>query len=302
MKPIVYDLTRTDESDLKKIKLQPIKELTTDQENIIKSFNETSNEQLIIRQEKTSNYILNLETIKNLYNTACWASDEVINAYASMINNNYRNEVYVFPSAYIRSLHLKNKNTEEQIINKYWNYDPQFLQTMKMKLLFPVNEVYTGEEYNRLPNIGEKGTHWTLAVIDFGEESFKFYDSFGGKNKDIIPILTNYLTSIGIHKEFKVKHIITKKQQKGGNDCGMFLCKYMHAVAANYDATKFSSNDQENMRKLITWELLTYNLQDFPYESSRKGGYKKRFNSKKKSSKVRTLKVRSSKRKIIKNR
>ena len=310
----VFDVLSSEgegESIQKRYKPEPIKKLTEIQKQIIESFLNASNEQLI-RQERTSNYLLNIENIKPFYETSCWASDEIINGYASIINNNYRNKVYIFPSNYIRVLHLNEDNKNEKKMAEYWTYDWKSLQTMK--LLFPVNEIFTRNEFNRLPKIGENGNHWTLAVIDFPEKSFKFYDSLGGKNKDISSILKKYLNSLGISYnklgDFKFEqqqYIIPNRVQEKYDDCGVFLCKYMHAVAANYDATKFTSEHQEDiqkdMRKLITWELLTYNLQDFPVESSRKGGYKKSLkSSKRKSSKRKSLKRKSFKIKIIKKK
>jgi len=111
------------------------------------------------------------------------------------------------------------------------------------------------------------GAHWCLAVIDFTNKKFGYYDSMGGTNSHCIKCLRQYVVDEYISKKTG-KFDLSKwrnhvpctsiPQQQNGFDCGMFMCKYADCMARDLPFN-FSQGDMSFFRKRLILEMLNLN-------------------------------------------
>jgi len=84
------------------------------------------------------------------------------------------------------------------------------------------------------------GNHWCLAVINFKQKRFEYYDSLGSSNDSCLKTLKKYLLDESMDKrknpidlsdweDYQPKDI---PLQKNGYDCGVFMCKYADCTSA----------------------------------------------------------------------
>jgi len=110
------------------------------------------------------------------------------------------------------------------------------------------------------------GNHWCLAVVNFREKRFEYYDSLGGSNSTCLKALRQYVKEE--HKDKKKKEIDLSDwtdytpsdipHQRNGYDCGVFMCKYADYVSKNQGFT-FGQNQMQYFRKRLVLDILNKN-------------------------------------------
>lgn len=90
------------------------------------------------------------------------------------------------------------------------------------------------------------GNHWCLAVINFLQKRFEYYDSMGGRNESLLQHLRSYVKDEAkLHsaqpdydlsgwKNYTPKDIPT---QENGYDCGVFACTFADFLSEDLPLT-----------------------------------------------------------------
>lgn len=119
--------------------------------------------------------------------------------------------------------------------------------------------------------------HWCLAVINFMEKRFEYYDSLGGQPRgNLLPALRRYVVDEAalysnqpdydlsdwvdyIPGRYSDANLDGIPHQNNGSDCGMFTCKFADYLSENLDLT-FSCQDMPYFRKRMVLDLLKNRL------------------------------------------
>jgi len=107
------------------------------------------------------------------------------------------------------------------------------------------------------------GNHWCLAVINFQDKRFEYYDSLGGDNPQCLQLLRQYLQNehkskknkdfeLSDWEEYCPKSIPT---QRNGYDCGLFMCRYAECVSRRKEFN-FEQRNMPYFRKRMVLDIL----------------------------------------------
>jgi len=107
------------------------------------------------------------------------------------------------------------------------------------------------------------GNHWCLAVVNFRDKRFEYYDSLGGENKKCLERLEKY-----VKDEYKTKHNgeydtsqwefhtpLDIPHQQNGYDCGVFMCKFADYSSKN-KPFNFNQNHMKYFRQRMILEIM----------------------------------------------
>ena len=183
-----------------------------------------------------------LETVVGL----SWLNDVVVNVYLSLIvSRSQRNaslpKVYAFSTFFY-------------VLYRRLGYGSVCRWT-RMENIFAYDIL--------LVPIHMNDNHWTLAVVDFRDKKIGYMDSMGGRNKDCLEALLNYLAQELADKkhcslnrdEWRLENVHNLPQQKNRSDCGIFALKF--ADYASQDAvTNFNQTDMPNFRERMMYEII----------------------------------------------
>ncbi|KAF8412751.1 hypothetical protein HHK36_000720 [Tetracentron sinense] len=172
--------------------------------------------------------------------------------YLTQNHLRFKNWLDANPKAKNCPIHLKldqakvNSSMEEWIDPESFGYRISECEN----LIFPIN----------------KNSHWALGVLNVQDGKLMLLDSIYSdtldRYKPEIDAISNFLpllmTSYGMSLKVKTKiHLQNAPKQTGGNDCGIFLLKYMDCVARGIPITFSSAEEDINLyRRKIAYEVL----------------------------------------------
>ncbi|XP_009598752.1 ubiquitin-like-specific protease ESD4 isoform X1 [Nicotiana tabacum] len=154
-----------------------------------------------------------------------WLNDEVINVYLELLKEREKRE----PKRFLRC-HFFNTFFYKKLISGKGGYNYQSVKrwTSQRKLgycLFECDKIF-------VPIHQE--VHWCLAVINKKDEKFQYLDSLGGRDNQVLRVLTRYFIDEVKDKNgkdidvssWKQEFVVDLPEQENGFDCGMFMLKY----------------------------------------------------------------------------
>jgi len=107
------------------------------------------------------------------------------------------------------------------------------------------------------------GNHWCLAVVNFQDKRFEYYDSLGNDNPLCLQLLRQYLKDE--HKSKKNKDFEVSDwteyspksipRQRNGYDCGIFMCRYAECVSRRKEFN-FEQRNMPYFRKRMVLDIL----------------------------------------------
>jgi hypothetical protein len=180
-----------------------------------------------------------------------WLNDEVVNFYMQLLNersqqssnNGKQPKCYLFNSFFYTLLS-----------NGGYNYSRVQKWTRKIDI-FTLDKVFVPVHL---------GNHWCLAVINFADKRFEYYDSLGGENPKCLERLRRY-----VKDEYRTKHKgeydlsewqdytpLNIPHQQNGYDCGVFMCKFADYLSRG-KPFDFSQSDMSYFRKRMILEILS---------------------------------------------
>uniref|UniRef100_A0A1A8IF27 SUMO1/sentrin/SMT3 specific peptidase 2 n=1 Tax=Nothobranchius kuhntae TaxID=321403 RepID=A0A1A8IF27_NOTKU len=184
-----------------------------------------------------------------------WLNDEVINFYLSLIMERSSGKagqlkVYSFSTFFFPKLRGGGQPGGHTAVKRWTKAVDIFVFDL---ILVPLH----------------LGVHWAMAIIDFKSKTVKSFDSMGQRHDDICRLLLLYLKEE--HRVKKGKELDSTKwtvgslkageipQQRNGNDCGVFACKYADYIAKARPLT-FKQCHMPLFRKVMMWEILNQKL------------------------------------------
>jgi len=210
---------------------------------------------------------INIETGARLAPRA-WLNDDIINFYTKLLNNRtllrtlardpgQRQIKYYCFSTFMATKLLQGKEFNYKGIKK-WSSTACIKILNLDKLFMPVNE-------------GEN--HWTLAVVNFHDKKFQYYDSIytpnGRTHEKLFRRLRKYVTEeaktysnekVHFLDEWTDEYVNNAPQQGDSNsDCGVFACKYMDYIIDNCPLN-FTTKQIPYFRKRMAWEIKNITL------------------------------------------
>ncbi|EFA81103.1 sentrin/SUMO-specific protease [Heterostelium album PN500] len=184
-----------------------------------------------------------------------WLNDEIINFYMELLkkrqedNKNRYLNCHFFSSFFYQFL-CNNNNTYSYQRVKKWTKD--FDIFAKQKVCIPVH----------------LGAHWCLAVINFVDKRFEYYDSLLGDNSQCLTKLRRYLEdemndkskkgviNLSEFTDYTPKDIPV---QQNGYDCGVFTCKFADYTARGLPLD-FTQKDITLSRKIMILECINKDM------------------------------------------
>lgn len=157
-----------------------------------------------------------------------WLNDELINVYFQFIQEHTKQDLKIG----ILSSHFPVKLQQEpyQYISiRNWSKKAKFETISTNKIFIPIHVA---------------GNHWTLAVINFIDKRFEYYDSLGGKNNELLTKLRQYVKDEALFYNAISDYDLDKwinytpsrkniPQQENKNDCGVFVCYNARLLSRN---------------------------------------------------------------------
>lgn len=111
------------------------------------------------------------------------------------------------------------------------------------------------------------GMHWCMSIIDFRDQSIRYYDSMGGENPKCLIALKKYLEDESLDKKKKaydtrawnLESMSGIPQQMNGSDCGVFSCTFAEYICANRELN-FAQDNMPYFRSKMVYEILNVKL------------------------------------------
>ena len=179
------------------------------------------------------NFNLRYEHLHEVLRDNSFISDEIINAYFSLlwfeIYEEHKEKSVFFFNTYFFAILAKDFEKAVLFKGRFSDYD----------LIFMPVHVH--------------GNHWTLYVIDPAEQEIRYYDSLGGVyafgDSLILRFLRHWSSSPG---NWTIKRPVTKLQEK--NDCGIFVLRY--AVHESHDLPiDFGQDEISLFRPRVVYDI-----------------------------------------------
>mmetsp|Transcript_25006 Transcript_25006/g.35018 ORF Transcript_25006/g.35018 Transcript_25006/m.35018 type:complete len:660 (+) Transcript_25006:108-2087(+) len=220
---------------------QGVKKLTEEEEKIVELALDGDDEEVLaegFNLKVTRGDICRLQTPE-------WLNDEVINFYMNV---------------------LMDRNSKEPSLPKMFIFNTFFFSMLekgyeRVKKWTRKVDVFS-LNYVIIPV--HLGVHWCLAVINFVDKRFEYYDSMGGPNKAALKAMRNYL--IQEYKDKKKQQFDLTgwtdymprdiPQQQNGYDCGVFMCRYADCISQN-KPFNFKQKDMQTIRKRMILDILS---------------------------------------------
>jgi hypothetical protein len=178
-----------------------------------------------------------------------WLNDEVVNFYMELLGERSRRREEGLKCHFFNSFFVdKFKVSYEYEHVQRWSKRAG-VKILKMdKVFFPVNA-----------NQG----HWCLAVINFIDKRFEYYDSMGGGDRGVLGHLRRYVQDEANQYSKQPGYDLSEwedytphdvPQQDNGNDCGVFMCKFADYLSGNLEL-RFDAGDMPYFRDRMALEL-----------------------------------------------
>ena len=118
-------------------------------------------------------------------------------------------------------------------------------------------------------------SHWVLAVVDLKRKVVSYYDSFLGRDEDVVRKLIKWVVDEAENKleekwdiaDWKEEYPREIPRQMNGSDCGMFMLSYARNIASFTDkalannAFTFEQKDMVNLRRRLVLEVLKIGME-----------------------------------------
>jgi len=176
-----------------------------------------------------------------------WLNDEVVNFYVNLLmdrnqNNQNMPKIFVFNTFFYGIIEKSNYSYSRV---RKWTKSVDLFSLDKV--IVPVH----------------LGNHWCLAVVNFNDKKFEYYDSLGGDNPTCHKALRKYIADEYKDKKkadfdfigwenFTPKNI---PHQRNGYDCGVFMCKFADFISRN-KPFNFSQKNMQYFRKRMVLDIL----------------------------------------------
>jgi hypothetical protein len=148
-----------------------------------------------------------------------WLRTDIIDFYSGLINNRVllrkKSNYYCFLT-FAASKIMQGESFEYNNIRRW---------AEKLKVNF--------SELDKLllPYYNESNKHFTLAVVNFAEKKFQYYDSFHIACPELLLRLRQYMHHASVDLDgWQDEHVKDIPKQLNGSDCGMFVCKFMDYI------------------------------------------------------------------------
>jgi len=176
-----------------------------------------------------------------------WLNDEVVNFYLNLIMDRNKNspnmpKIFVFNTFFYPI--IEKSNYAYSRVRKWTKSVDLFSLD---KVIVPVH----------------LGNHWCLAIVNFNNKRFEYYDSLGGDNLTCHKALRRYIADE--HKDKKKTDFdftgwenYTPKDiphQRNGYDCGVFMCKFADFSSKN-KGFNFSQKNMQYFRKRMVLDIV----------------------------------------------
>ncbi|KAK3919742.1 Sentrin-specific protease 1 [Frankliniella fusca] len=171
-------------------------------------------------------------------------NDQIMNFYLSLLTQ-HSSKVYCSNTFFMEQLL---RHSYEDVKNWTKNVDIFSFSVM----LVPIN----------------RALHWTLAIINFQEESIKFYNSLGPNlYEDCLEALKNYLKNEHVHRRkeqlaidsWNLGSFIDGPKQDNSWDCGIFVLEMARCFCLGKDVW-FTQQDIGYIRRRIRDEILSIKI------------------------------------------
>ncbi|KAL6057979.1 hypothetical protein STEG23_015848 [Scotinomys teguina] len=179
-----------------------------------------------------------------------WLNDEIINFYMNLLMERNQSQGYPPVHAFNSFFYTKLKCGGYRSVKRWTRAVDLFAKEL---ILVPIH----------------LDVHWSLVAIDLREKSIVYLDSMGQKRQGILEMIFQYLQdeskarrNIDLNPlEWKRSSKTAEEipQQRNGNDCGVFTCKYADYISRGRPFT-FSQQDMPLFRKKMVWEILHQRL------------------------------------------
>jgi sentrin-specific protease 1 len=222
---------------------EDFKPLTPEDEELVRSALKGGDLDIVSAE---SNLELERKDLRRLQHTE-WLNDEVVNFYMNVVltrrSKELGNKCHFFNSFFYPLLSSGGGYNYSRVQKWTKTIDIFALD----KILVPIH----------------LGNHWCLAVVNFSEKRFEYYDSLGGENKKCLERLERY-----VKDEYKTKHNgefdtsqwefhtpLDIPHQQNGYDCGVFMCKFADYSSKN-KPFNFSQNHMKYFRHRMILEIM----------------------------------------------
>ncbi|CAO2831971.1 unnamed protein product [Amaranthus hypochondriacus] len=198
--------------------------LTTEEEREVSRALSRSNRRKILVSHENSNIDITGELLQCL-SPGAWLNDEVINVYLELLKEREKRE----PKKYL-NCHFFNTFFYKKLVGGRNGYDYKAVRrwTTQRKLgygLMDCDKIFVPIH---------KDVHWCLAVINKKDKSFQYLDSLGGRDLQVLKVLSRYFMDEVKDKSgqeidvrsWDVEFVEDLPEQQNGFDCGVFMIKY----------------------------------------------------------------------------
>ncbi|CAL9223854.1 unnamed protein product [Arabidopsis halleri] len=212
------------------------------------------NRKKILVSHKKANIDISGDTIQCLMPNQ-WLNDDVINLYLELLKERETRD----PRKYFFKCHFFSTFFYIKLVRgSRYNYEAVSKWTTKRKLGYDLMDC----DIIFVPI--HIGIHWSLAVINNRERKFLYLDSLvNGVDHTILNALAKYLVDEAKEKSKKnidvsswdMEYVKECPQQLNGNDCGMFMLKYIDFYSRGL-SLQFSQKDIPYFRLRTANEIL----------------------------------------------
>lgn len=110
-------------------------------------------------------------------------------------------------------------------------------------------------------------SHWCMAVIDFRDESIRYYNSYRHSNSAVMVALERYLKDEYwdlkgkplMMKHWRIENMKNSPRQRNNYDCGVFSCMVAEYLSRDAPLT-FTQKQMPYFRQKMILEIITCRL------------------------------------------
>ena len=178
---------------------------------------------IVIIDGKRETIPITIATLKSL-KPRTWINGEVVDAYLEILVRRHPS-ITLFSSYF--SITVK-KESHEKVLEIYKRRFNKMKESSKKLVLIPI--LADG--------------HWTLLYLDIGQQESMFFDSYLGKNKEVVGKIIKIFKDAGLITEelniyYPVRDLRKIPRQKDGHNCGIILIMYAEETLHNKNIKKF---------------------------------------------------------------
>ena len=195
---------------------------------------------IVIIDGKRETIPITIATLKSL-KPRVWLNAEVVDAYLEIILRKHP-DITLFTSYF--SITVK-RESHEKILEMYKRRFNKMKESSEKLVLIPL--LADG--------------HWTLLYLDIGQQESMFFDSYLGKNKEVVGKIMRIFKDAGIITEelkiyYPVRDLREIPKQKDGYNCGVIVIMYAEETLHNKDIQNF----MDQKYQAFSWDTEEENM------------------------------------------